>query len=158
DQGQDLRAYGAEVVEYLRNMLVVSVVTTPQEWQGLIEASAEDLAQTAVDARSFTPGLLQELLSIFMQVEDSLKFRPHPRCVLDTGVVRATRLLRRADGASSQAVQPPPTARPPQSIPMRTSRSVSPGRSADPTPSSPPRPSQSTTPAPTAPMPSKSST
>ena len=52
DQGHDLRAYCAEVVEYLRNMLVVSVVTSPQEWQGLIEASAEDLAQMAADARS----------------------------------------------------------------------------------------------------------
>ena len=50
DQGHDLRAYCAEVVEYLRNMLVVSVVTSPQEWQGLIEASAEDLAQMAADA------------------------------------------------------------------------------------------------------------
>ena len=97
DQGHDLRAYCAEVVEYLRNMLVVSVVTSPQEWQGLIEASAEDLAQMAADARSFSPEPLQELFAIFTQAEDSLRLSAHPRFVLETAAVRATRLLRRAN-------------------------------------------------------------
>ena len=157
DQGHDLRAYCAEVVEYLRNMLVVSVVTLPQEWQGLIEASTEDLVQMAADARSFSPELLQELLSIFTQAEDSLRFSAHPRFVLETAAVRATRLLRRVDGTSPQTMQPAQATRPPQPVHTRTSQSVSPARSADPGPSSPPRPLQSTAPAPTAPMPSKSS-
>ena len=157
DQGHDLRAYCAEVVEYLRNMLVVSVVTSPQEWQGLIEASAEDLAQMAADARSFSPEPLQELFAIFTQAEDSLRLSTHPRFVLETAAVRATRLQRRADGKSPQAVQPTQTTRPPQSAPVRTGQPVSQARSADPTPTSPPRPPQSMALAPTAPMPSKSS-
>ena len=154
DQGHDLRAYCAEVVEYLRNMLVVSVVTSPQEWPGLIEASAEDLAQMAADARSFSPEPLQELFAIFTQAEDSLRLSAHPRFVLETAAVRATRLLRRADGKSLQAMQPAQTTRPPQPAPVRTGQPVPPARSADPTPSSPPRPPQSTD---TAPMPSRSS-
>lgn len=157
DQGHDLRAYCAEVVEYLRNMLVVSVVTSPQEWQGLIEASAEDLAQMAVDARSFSPEPLQELFAIFTQAEDSLRLSAHPRFVLETAAVRATRLLRRADEKPAQAVQPAQTTHPPQPAPGRTGQPVSPARSADLTPSLPPRPPQSTAPAPTAPMPSRSS-
>ena len=157
DQGHDLRAYCAEVVEYLRNMLVVSVVTSPQERQGLIEASAEDLAQMAADARSFSPELLQELLAIFTQAEDSLRLSAHPRFVLETAAVRATRLLRRAEGMLPQAVQPAQVARPPQPAPGRTGQSVSPARSADPTPSLPLRPSQSPAAAPTAPTPSRSS-
>jgi DNA polymerase-3 subunit gamma/tau len=157
DQGHDLRAYCAEVVEYLRNMLVVSVVTSPQEWQGLIEASAEDLAQMAADARSFSPELLQELLAIFTQAEDSLRLSAHPRFVLETAAVHATRLLRRADGKSPQVVQPAQTTRPPQTAPIRTGQPVSPARSPDPTPSSPPQSPQSTAPVPTAPMPSRSS-
>lgn len=157
DQGHDLRAYCAEVVEYLRNILVVSVVTVPQEWQGLIEASMEDLAQMAADARAFSPELLQELLSIFTQAEDSLRFSAHPRFVLETAAVRATRLLRRSDEKPPQAVQPAQTTRPPQSASTRTSPPVSLARSADPGPSSPPRPLQSTAPAPTPPVPSKSS-
>jgi DNA polymerase-3 subunit gamma/tau len=157
DQGHDLRAYCAEVVEYLRNMLVVSVVTVPKEREGLIEASTEDLAQMAADARSFSPELLQELLSIFTQAEDSLRFSAHPRFVLETAAVRATRLLRRSDEKPPQVVQPAQTTRPPQSAPTRTGQPVSPVRSADPMLSSPSRPLQSTAPAPTAPMPSKSS-
>ena len=157
DQGHDLRAYCAEVVEYLRNMLVVSVVTAPQEWQGLIEASAEDLAQMAADARSFSPELLQELFAIFTQAEDSLRFSAHPRFVLETAAVLATRLLRRADRKSPQAVQPAQTTRPPQPAPVRTGQPVSPARSVDPAPSLPSRAPQSTAPAPTAPMPSRPS-
>ena len=157
DQGHDLRAYCAEVVEYLRNMLVVSVVTSPQEWQGLIEASAEDLTQVAADARSFSPELLQELFAIFTQAEDSLRLSAHPRFVLETAAVRATRLLRRADGKPAQVVPPSQMTRPPQTAPVRTGQPVSPARSADPTPSSSTRPPQSTAPVPTVQMPPKSS-
>jgi DNA polymerase-3 subunit gamma/tau len=157
DQGHDLRAYCAEVVEYLRNMLVVSVVTAPQERQGLIEASVEDLAQMAVAARSFSPELLQELLAIFTHAEDSLRLSAHPRFVLETAAVRATRLLRRSDEKPPRAMQPAQTTRPPQSAPPRTSQPVSPARSADPTPSSPLQPPQSATSGPIAPMPSKAS-
>ena len=145
DQGHDLRAYCAEVVEYLRNMLVVSVVPSPQEWQGLIEASAEDLTQMAVDARSFSPELLQELLAIFTQAEDSLRLSAHPRFVLETAVVRATRLLRRADEKPGQTVQQTQPIRPSQPTPGRTGQPVSPQR-----------PPQSTAPAPATSIPSRS--
>lgn len=157
DQGHDLRAYCAEVVEYLRNMLVVSVVTSPQEWQGLIEASTEDLTQMAADARSFSPELLQELFATFTQAEDSLRLSAHPRFVLETAAVRATRLLRRVDGKPAQVMPPAQMTRPPQAAPVRAGQAVTPARSADPTPSSPPRLPQSTAPAPTAPIPSRSS-
>ncbi len=157
DQGHDLRAYCAEVVEYLRNMLVVSVVTSPQEWQGLIEASTEDLTQMAADARSFSPELLQELFAIFTQAEDSLRLSAHPRFVLETAAVRATRLLRRMDGKPAQVMPPAQMTRPPQAAPVRASQAVTPARSADPTPSSPPRLPQSTVTIATAPLPSRSS-
>jgi DNA polymerase III subunit gamma/tau len=157
DQGHDLRTYGAEVVGYLRNMLVVSVVTSPQEWQGLIEASAEDLAQMAADARSFSPELLQELLEIFTQAEDSLRLSAHPRFVLETAAVRATRLLHRADKKSLQVVQPPQPTGPPQSDPVRIQKPSSASRSESSTPLPSSRPPQSPAPASTAPMASRPS-
>jgi DNA polymerase-3 subunit gamma/tau len=155
DQGHDLRAYCAEVVEHLRNMLVVSVVTSPQDWQGLIEASAEDLAQMADDARSFSPESLQELFTIFTQAEDSLRLSAHPRFVLETAAVRATRLLRRAEGKLPQSVPSASTTRLPQTTPVRTGVVVSSARSADPTPSPATPLSQSTAPVPTVLMPPK---
>jgi DNA polymerase III subunit gamma/tau len=159
DQGHDLRAYCAEVVEYLRNMLVVSVVPSPQEWQGLIEASAEDLTQMAADARSFSPELLQELLAIFTQAEDSLRLSAHPRFVLETAAVHATRLLRRSEGKPAQHVTPPPqTARTPQSAPVPLEKSASAGRSQSAGPAPLPRPPQATTPGSIAPVTSRSFT
>lgn len=158
DQGHDLRTYCAEIVEYVRNMLVVSVVPSSQEWQGLIEASAEDLTQMAADARSFSPELLQELLAIFTQAEDSLRLSAHPRFVLETAAVHATRLLRRSDGKPAQQATPPAqTARTPQSAPVSLVKPASAGRSEHAGPSPLPRPSQATTPASIAPVTSGSS-
>ncbi len=105
DQGHDLRAYCADVVEYLRNMLVASVVTAPQDLRGLIEASAEDLSQIVADARLLSPDQLQELFAIFTQAEDALRFSAHPRFILETATVRATRLVRRADAKADQGAQ-----------------------------------------------------
>ncbi|HEU4503576.1 MAG TPA: DNA polymerase III subunit gamma/tau [Nitrospira sp.] len=91
--GHDLRTYCADVVEYLRNLLVVSV-TPPQEWPALIEASADDLHQLAADKASLTPEQIQQLFAMFTQAEDALRFSAHPRFVLETAAVKATRLLR----------------------------------------------------------------
>lgn len=109
DQGHDLRAFCAEIVEYFRNLLVAAVVPVRDELQGLIEASEEDLNRLAADAKALTPEYLQEFLSIFTQAEDSLRFSAHPRFVIETAVVRATRLLRRQDGGSPQPPQPAPS-------------------------------------------------
>ena len=96
DQGHDVRAYCADLVEYVRNMLVAAVVPSGPELRGLIEASEEDLALLARDAERFTVEQLQELFRICTAAEDSLRISAHPRFVLETAAVRATRLLRRS--------------------------------------------------------------
>jgi DNA polymerase-3 subunit gamma/tau len=111
--GHDLRAYCSDIVEYLRNLLVVSV-TPPQEWSALIEASADDLAQLAADKGSLTPEQIQQLFTLFTQAEDALRFSAHPRFVLETAAVKATRLLRQ------EAVAPEQPARTASSGPSQT--------------------------------------
>ena len=111
--GHDLRAYCADVVEYLRNLLVVSV-TASQEWPALIGASADDLAQLAADKVSLTPEYIQQLFALFTQAEDALRFSAHPRFVLETAAVKATRLLRK------EAVAPEQPARAASSGPTQT--------------------------------------
>ena len=149
DQGHDLRTYCAEIVEYVRNMLVVSVVPSSQEWQGLIEASAEDLTQMADDARSFSPELLQELLTIFTQAEDSLRLSAHPRFVLETAAVQATRLLRRLDRNQAQQVAPlVQRAQPLQPAPISIEKPGSADRSKSSAPAPSPTPSHTATSAP----------
>ncbi|MBL8037270.1 DNA polymerase III subunit gamma/tau [Nitrospira sp. CMX1] len=94
DRGHDLRAFCADVVEHIRNLLVAAVVPTTTELRSLIETSEEDLTQLSSDAKTVTPEQLQELLAIFIQAEDSLRLSTHPRFVMETAAVRATRLLR----------------------------------------------------------------
>jgi DNA polymerase-3 subunit gamma/tau len=105
DQGHDLKAFCSDVVEYLRNLLVASVVPAGTELRGLIEASEEDIQQLAVEAKKLTPEQLQELLTIFSQAEDSLRYSAHPRFVLEAAAVRATRLVRQQERRTDIAPQ-----------------------------------------------------
>jgi len=105
DRGHDLRAFCAEVVEHIRNLLVAAVVPDTAELRSLIETSEDDLNQLSLNAKGLTPEQLQELLAIFIQAEDSLRFSSHPRFVMETAAVRATRLLHQREGAESRPVQ-----------------------------------------------------
>jgi DNA polymerase III subunit gamma/tau len=145
DQGHDLRAYCADVVEYLRNMLVVSV-TSQQEWAGLIEASTEDLMQLASDKGTLTPEQLQQIFTLFTQAEDALRLSAHPRFVLEAAAVKATRLLRREAGNVTQPGRATPSERPPQPPSFRTDKAPATERAAVPVP--PATPSRPTSPAP----------
>jgi DNA polymerase-3 subunit gamma/tau len=120
DGGHDLRAYCADVVEYLRHLLVVSV-TPPQDWPALIEASADDLAQLAADKASLTPEQIQQLFALFTQAEDALRFSAHPRFVLETAAVKATRLLRQ-DMISREQTARASSGSPPQPPAVRTEK------------------------------------
>ncbi len=114
DRGHDLRAFCADVVEHIRNLLVAAVVPSTTELKSLIETSEEDLNQLSSDAKTVTPEQIQELLAIFIQAEDSLRFSTHPRFVMETAAVRATRLLRPrpSDSLSPQQVSPSPSHKP----------------------------------------------
>lgn len=109
DRGHDLRAFCAEVVEYLRNLLVVAVVPSTAELRSLIEISEDHLNQLSMNAKTLTVEQLQELLAIFIQAEDSLRFSSHPRFVMEIATVRATRLLGRGEGTEARPVQTAPS-------------------------------------------------
>lgn len=111
DQGHDLRAFCAELVEYLRNMLVVSV-TAEADWPKLIEASSDDLTHMAAQGRRLTPEQLQQVFALFTQAEDGLRLSAHPRFVLETAAVKATRLLRVEREKATPSAQLPSSERP----------------------------------------------
>lgn len=122
DQGHDLRAYCAEVVEYVRNLLIASVVPNVSELRGLIEGSDEDLRNVHGEAGSFTPDQLQDLFTLFTQAEDALRFSFHPRFILEAAAVRATRLGKRTEAGSN------PTNRP--SLPATSVKALAPDAKA----------------------------
>jgi DNA polymerase-3 subunit gamma/tau len=118
DQGHDLRAYTADLVEYARHLLVTAVVPSVQDLPGLIEAPEEDIRQIVTDAKSFTVEQVQELFRIFSQAEDALRLSAHPRFVLESAAIRATRLS--AAGTQAAAPVPAQTALPRQATPPTT--------------------------------------
>ena len=69
------------------------------------KASEEDIKQLTLDAKALTPEQLQELLTIFTQAEDSLRLSAHPRFVMETAAVRATRLLRQRESGMARPAQ-----------------------------------------------------
>lgn len=110
DQGHDLRAFCAELVEHIRNLLVASVARDSQDMQclkGLIDLSEEEIGQIAVDAKRCTMDQLHELFRIFSQAEDTLRVSPRPRFVLEVAAIRATRLGMTDLSATIPTTAPP---------------------------------------------------
>jgi DNA polymerase-3 subunit gamma/tau len=104
DQGHDLRAYCADLVEYVRNMLVAAVVPRGEDLRGLIEAADEDVSQLTQHARTLVVENVQELFRIFTAAEDHLRTSAHPRFLLESAAVRATRLLKNHEKAPVSSV------------------------------------------------------
>ncbi|MGH7259809.1 MAG: DNA polymerase III subunit gamma/tau [Nitrospiraceae bacterium] len=171
DQGHDLRAYCADLVEYARHMLVAAVVPAAPDLRSLIEAPEDDVRQIVEDAKAFTVEEVQELFRILSHAEDALRLSAHPRFVLESAAIRATRLLAAGTPAAASppvalqaARQVVPQATPTPSRPAAGSSPAAPARPAAPTapPSSPMRPPGAASPSPAAPqkpapMPPKSS-
>jgi DNA polymerase-3 subunit gamma/tau len=137
DQGHDLRAFCADLVEHLRNLLIASVVPDSTDLRGLIEASDEDLRQLTADAQTLTPEQLQELLTIFSQTEDALRLSAHPRFAMETAAVRATRLLRPTPVSPARPAQAPsalPSDQPPVARSETATSATGTQSSATPTP------------------------
>ena len=114
DQGHDLRAFCAELVEHIRNLLVASVAPDSQDMQclkGLIDLSEEEICQIAADAKRCTTEQLHELFRICSQAEDTLRVSPRPRFVLEVAAIRATR-LGMAEPSATVTVAAPSTATP----------------------------------------------
>jgi len=116
DQGHDLRAYCADLVEYARHMLIAAVVPAAQDLRSLIEAPEDDVRQIVEDAKAFTVEQVQELFRILSHAEDALRLSAHPRFVLESAAIRATRLL--AVGTSAVASPPAANQAPRQVVPQ----------------------------------------
>ncbi|MEX5214274.1 MAG: DNA polymerase III subunit gamma/tau [Nitrospiraceae bacterium] len=122
EQGQDLRAFCADVVEYLRNLLVASVVPSVQELRGLVEAADEELTPLLEEASRFSASRLQQIFHVFSQTEDTLRLSVHPRFSLEATAIRATRLAEVAASPMTDTPTPLQTAmRPPAKVPSSTS-------------------------------------
>ena len=92
DEGHDLKVFCGDLVEYVRNLLVASVVPAEQELAGLIEASEDDIRQMGEDAKGFAGERLQEIFRLLTQTQDALRTTAHPRFTLEVALIRAARV------------------------------------------------------------------
>jgi DNA polymerase-3 subunit gamma/tau len=101
-EGHDLKVFCADLVEYMRNLLVASVVTAEQDLTGLIEASEDDIRQIGEEAKGFPGERLQEIFRLLTQTQDALRTTVYPRFTLEVALIRAAR----AGGVAAEN-QPP---------------------------------------------------
>jgi DNA polymerase-3 subunit gamma/tau len=101
-EGHDLKVFCGDLVEYVRNLLVASVVTGDQELAGLIEASEDDIRQMGEDAKGFAGERLQEIFRLLTQTQDALRTTAHTRFTFEVALIRAARL-----GTVAADSQPP---------------------------------------------------
>ena len=124
EQGQDLRAFCADVVEYLRNLLVASVVPSAHELRGLIEAADEELTPLLEEATRFSADRLQQVFQVFSQAEDGLRLSTHPRFALEVAAIRVTTGAGSSASPMTETSAPTPMRSPakvvPPSTPVRT--------------------------------------
>jgi len=89
DQGHDLRMFCRDVVEYIRHMLVSSVVPSVKDLRGLIEGSEDEIESVVKMAAAFSTTQLQELFKIWSQAEDGLRITTHPRFLVEVAAIKA---------------------------------------------------------------------
>ena len=103
DEGHDLKVFCSDLVEYVRNLLVVSVVPVEQDLAGLIEASDEDIRGMGDEAKEFSGERLQEIFRLLTQTQDAMRTTAHPRFTLEVALIRAAR----AGGPATESAAAP---------------------------------------------------
>ncbi len=151
DEGHDLKVFCGDLVEYVRNLLVVSVVPGGQDLAGLIEASEEDIRGMSDEAQEFSGERLQEMFRLLTQTQDALRTTAHPRFTLEVALIRAARAGGSAT-ESAAATRPATTQTGPVARPAPTPAGPAPAASKpQAAPMAPPAPRPPSKPSATAP-------
>lgn len=85
NQGYNLRFFCMELMERIRNMMMLKVAAQPEAYLSLFDYSRSELARYA---DQICESELQQMYWILAQVEQEMKFSPNPRYVLEFALVR----------------------------------------------------------------------
>ncbi|MCP2604688.1 DNA polymerase III subunit gamma/tau [Candidatus Aminicenantes bacterium AH-873-B07] len=89
--GYDLRYFHRELIEFLRNLLVIKTVPNPEE---LLEMSKEDVEKMRKLAGKIREDDIFRYLSLLQQYEIGLKHSSHPRIYLETMLLKLVHLRK----------------------------------------------------------------
>ena len=88
-EGHNLRLFCMELMERIRNLMVLKVATHADRYLSLFDYSRADLEPFAAHV---THSELQQLYWQLVEVEQKIKFSPNPRFVLEMGVIAMTKV------------------------------------------------------------------
>lgn len=123
DSGVDARQFARQVVDYLRNLLLVQLGSADQ-----IEATAEQRTQMAQQAHAFALPHLLETVRLFNQAASETRAAWQPALLLELALAQAIHF--NDEQTPSRAVEAPPTTVPsvaPRVAPVRSSSMPVPG-------------------------------
>jgi DNA polymerase-3 subunit gamma/tau len=89
DQGHDLRQFCHELVEVVRDLLMIKISSQPET---LVECPLEELEELRALTQGFSLEELQWFFSIFSQAYEEIRNFFYPPFLLEMAVVRATRI------------------------------------------------------------------
>ncbi len=137
NQGKDLHLFCQSVMEYLRNLLMVKVSSSPET---LLNAQTCNLEILKKQAKEFHADELQQMFTILSRAEMEMKNTSLPQMVFEMAILKLTEtrpfkkiddLIRKINQAESnvQSIRPsppPPSLSPPSSPPRSAADSFDP--------------------------------
>ncbi|MDH4099630.1 MAG: DNA polymerase III subunit gamma/tau [Nitrospirota bacterium] len=89
DAGQDLKRFVGELIEAVRDMVILKSAREPAD---LLELTAQEEAELKSMADSFTLEELQSYFRLFMKTEGEIRFSAYPRYTLEIALLQAVQL------------------------------------------------------------------
>ena len=87
DKGLDLEEFTKSLINYLRKVLVSKIIGEESSNQYLVNLTKEEIKHLQKQAKNFTNEELRNILSIFLEAQNKMKYSPIPQLPLELGIV-----------------------------------------------------------------------
>ena len=87
NKGLDLEEFTKSLINYLRKILVTKIIGEESSNQYLVNLTKEEVKHLQEQAKSFTNEELRNILNIFLEAQNKMKYSPIPQLPLELGVV-----------------------------------------------------------------------
>ena len=98
-QGKDIKQYAKDLMEHLRNLLLVKVCS---DVSGMLAMTEEAMTELQQQAGLFSQGRLESLIALLSDVEREMKWSTQPRLLLELSFIRGN---KQGDGGRVEITQ-----------------------------------------------------
>lgn len=96
-EGKDLRQFLRDLIDYCRDLILVSVCPNPAE---IVRTSVNDLTRLQELSSSFNQEEIMGIIGIFTETEQGMRWTTQPRLVLELGIIKAVQFKGSQDLAT----------------------------------------------------------